>query len=254
MSALALRVLACVSMLCDHIGYLFSGRYPWMEYLRYFGRLAFPLFTYLIVNGYRFTHSRIRYALRLAIFAVISQIPFSLFSYGEPFAQRGNVFFTLLLALLAVWLTDTLKQRFPKASAVYLPALALAAALHFSPISTDYGAKGILLALTFYCFEDRALLLPLGILGSVYYTRIISFFFALVRNWRGLPYTFAPMSDWEKVQFLSLAVLIPIVLYNRKRGSLPKGKFAAFVVKYSFYLFYPAHMLLLYYLKPFILG
>ena len=99
MSALTLRSIACVTMLLDHIGYLLAGRYPFLMPLRWIGRIAFPLYVFLIVNGFRHTRSRPRYALRLALFAILSQIPFTLFCDNRVFYPHLNVFVTLRCAL-----------------------------------------------------------------------------------------------------------------------------------------------------------
>lgn len=78
MSALALRLIACLAMLIDHIGYAWG-----ISELRYIGRIAFPIFAFLIVNGYRHTRSVQKYMLRLAVFAVISEVPCDLLSAAE---------------------------------------------------------------------------------------------------------------------------------------------------------------------------
>ena len=103
MSALALKIIACVCMLLDHIGYFWG-----IDSLRIIGRLAFPIFVYMIYNGYRHTSNKGKYALRLAIFAVGTQIPFNLFCYGTLWYNNGNVFFTLLAALLCLWSVDAM--------------------------------------------------------------------------------------------------------------------------------------------------
>ena len=101
MSALTLRILACLFMLLDHIGYSLGGSHPLYLPLRCIGRLAFPIFVFLVVNGFRHTSNRPRYALRLALFAVISQVPFALFCGQKTYFSNGNVFVTLLICLLA---------------------------------------------------------------------------------------------------------------------------------------------------------
>ena len=76
---MALRIIACVSMLLDHIGFAFN-----INILRIIGRLAFPLYVYLLYNGYKHTSNRFLYAVRLGVFAAVSQIPFSLFTTKQP--------------------------------------------------------------------------------------------------------------------------------------------------------------------------
>ena len=249
MSALALRIIACVCMLFDHVGFCFGGRYPFLEPLRWIGRIAFPLYVFLIVNGFRHTSNRPRYALRLAIFAVISQVPFALlFHHGEIFG-RLNVFVTLLLALLTVWATDAMrKNRFTKYLA-FLPTALVFAAYYFGLVSSDYGAKGILLAMVFYLFDGKHILTALGMLGALYYSYLISITVLLLHLLQGQPYSFPTPTLWELKQLFALLSLVFIFLYNGKKGSLPQSRSAGKAVQLSFYLFYPVHLLLLYALK-----
>ena len=269
MSALSLRIVACVCMLLDHIGYCFGKRWPFLEPLRWIGRIAFPLYVFLIVNGFRHTSNRFRYALRLAIFAVISQVPFALMCHrkelltairlllSEPLtllthpASIGtlNVFVTLLLALLTVWATDEMrKHRFTK-YVCFLPTLAVFAVYYFGLLKSDYGAKGILLAMVFYLFDGKYILTTLGMLCAIYHSYLIQFGFLLLRTLQGRPYTVDTPTKWELIQLFSLLSLVFIFLYNGKKGNLPTSKAGAKAVQLGFYLFYPVHMLLLYGLK-----
>ena len=104
MSVFQLKLLAIFLMLLDHISaYLF----PDLAGLRIVGRLSFPLFGWLIANGYRHTSNVNRYLVRLLIFAFISQIPFSLVgnSINEPLSSL-NIFFTLWVGLSIIVLLD----------------------------------------------------------------------------------------------------------------------------------------------------
>lgn len=242
MSALALRIFACVCMLLDHIGYCF----PQLYYLRYVGRLAFPLFVFLIVNGYAHTSSRLRYALRLALFAVISQVPFTLFCGYGSFLHKGNVFFTLLCALLVLWATDGMLKNKVLRWVCFLPSLAAVVLFHFGILSSDYGLKGILLALTFRYLYRSKLLTVLGTFVSVFFPQLVGYGLQCYHLLQGREEIFQPPTDWALTQAFSLLALIPIFLYNGKRGRMPENKFAAKAVQWGFYLFYPLHMLLLY--------
>lgn len=242
MSALALRILACVCMLLDHIGYCF----PQLYYLRYVGRLAFPLFVFLIVNGYGHTSSRLRYALRLALFAVISQVPFTLFCGYGSFLHKGNVFFTLLCALLVLWATDGLLKNKVLRWVCFLPSLAAVMLFHFGILSSDYGLKGILLALTFRYLYRSKLLTVLGTFLSVFFPQLVAYGLQCCYFLLGREVAFQVPDRWTLVQGFSLLALIPIFLYNGKRGRMPENKVAAKAVQWGFYLFYPLHLLLLY--------
>ena len=103
MTSFALKIIAIVSMFCDHFGDAFVGHF---SFLNLIGRIAFPIFAFQISEGYTHTKDLKKYFLRLGIFAAISQIPFSLFSYkylgASPLSL--NVFFTLFIGLLAIHL------------------------------------------------------------------------------------------------------------------------------------------------------
>jgi len=289
MSALALRIIACVSMLLDHIGYCFGGRYPCLEPLRWIGRIAFPLYVFLIVNGFRHTSNRPRYALRLAIFAVISQVPFALlFHHREllhaidvirkqplalitrpPAQTLGtlNVFVTLLIALLTVWATDEMRKHRVTKYLCFLPTLAVYAVYYFGLLKSDYGAKGILLAMTFYLIDLRRFSTPgkkiaalfltaVGMVFSIFHNYFlhypISSAIYLLQHLRGKVYTIAPLTaptKWQLTQLFALLALVYIFFYNGKKGRFPASRCGAKAVQLGFYLFYPVHILVLYGLK-----
>lgn len=259
MSALALRIVAAVCMLLDHIGFCFGDRYPFLEPLRWIGRIAFPLYVFLIVNGFRHTSNRPRYALRLAIFAVISQIPFALMCRLENMLGTLNVFVTLLLALLVVWATDEMRKHRCTKYLCFLPTLFVYFLYSFGLIRSDYDAKGILLAMTFYLFDGKPLLTGLGMLATIYHEYIFHYPIAavcfLTQHLRGREYTIQPLtapSEWQWVQLFSLLSLVFIFRYNGKKGKMPASKAGAKAAQLGFYLFYPLHMLLLFALKRFL--
>lgn len=245
MSALALRILACVSMLADHIGYCFAGNYPCLEYLRWFGRLSFPLFVFLLVNGFRHTSSRLRYALRLGIFALISQIPFDLFCSHPVFFEKLNVFATLLLCLLTLWAVDAMRQRKKLNCFCLLPGLLATLLCSFEVIPCDYGAKGILMALVFYFWEGKPLLMTGGVLFSLCWPRIMEATLLLMKALQGQPVAFVPTNRWELTQLLSLFSVVFLLLYRGTPGKLPSRPAARKTVQLSFYLFYPIHLVFL---------
>ena len=147
LSGSTLKLIAIITMLIDHIGaaviarLLIAGQGSEMLYKIYYamravGRVAFPIFCFLLVEGFFYTGSRKKYALRLFGFALLSEIPFDL-AFSGKILEFGyqNVFFTLLIGLLTIMLLVIIT--FGGMCAAYL--------LH-----TDYDAKGVLAILVFY--------------------------------------------------------------------------------------------------------
>ena len=229
-----LKWVAIVTMLIDHIGVtLVLG---WAKYRHYWGagiesklfyyivrgigRLGFPLFCFLLVEGFFHTRDRWKYLLRLAVFALISEIPFDLAFNGAwlEFSSQ-NVFFTLALGLLAVILWDLLTDGAAPGCSTWrvLAALGCAAALctaaHY--LETDYGAMGVALILVLYLLHDLPQMrdpAALGVLAAM------------------IPFG----SHWIE---LFGALTFPLFrAYNGQRGRQSK---------YFFYVFYPAHLLIL---------
>lgn len=160
-SGCVLKYLAVILMAIDHIGasilevYVLNIRmnapagtyfYPWWDQIlmvdriiRYIGRLAFPIFCFLLVEGFLHTRDVKKYAVRLGLFALISEIPFDLAlhaSFWSPGWQ--NVYFTLLIGLLTIWFIRREAHRPVLCSVGILAGVCLAELLH-----TDYGAVGV---------------------------------------------------------------------------------------------------------------
>ncbi len=247
MSALALRVIACVAMLIDHIGYLWG-----IADFRAVGRIAFPVFLYLIYNGYRHTRSKGCYALRLALFAVISQVPFSLFTRNAWLTTNGNVFFALLLALLSIWAADSLWKHPVGKWFSLLPAIGIYGLFAFGILRADNGSRAMILAMVFWLFEGRRVWIALGTLFAVLDGWFLSLakqgIFCLIGREAVLPIP----SQWQVMQLFALLALPLIFAYNGQKGRTPKNPKAAKAAQWAFYLFYPAHMLVLWCIKGFL--
>ena len=173
-----------------------------------------PIYAFLLVQGYMHTRNFNRYALRMGIFALLSEVPYDLLFQGTWLEfQRQNILFTFLTALFVMKLLDTsAKSRniFMFIGAVILTILPYF--LHFS-----YGVYGVLTVLCFYLFQK--------------YRGIDAVAFAAL--------TYGQYAqDGNTTQLYAIAAAIPVLLYNGKRGALS--------LKYFFYISYPAHMLLLY--------
>ena len=171
-----LKVIACLSMLIDHIGY---GFFPGVMIFRIIGRIAFPIFAYHVAIGVIHTRNINKYMLRLFLFGVISQIPYSLFFYNKP-----NIFFTLLLGIMAI---DCYRNNRPLSTLV----IGVAAQI----LNVSYGIYGVMLIFIFYIFrEDQArtvthtlLLTWTYVLLTGYHFQIYSIFALLLIYMQHLP-------------------------------------------------------------------
>lgn len=199
-----LKILAIVSMAVDHIG---AVLYPELIWMRYAGRLAFPIFCFLLVEGYCHTRDVRKYMGRLGLFALVSEIPFDLaFQHPMWTLEKQNVFFTLFIGMGMLWLLDNEKEIIIRIGIVIL-AMWAAEFLH-----TDYGFRGILLIAVFQMTRDKKAAQYIG----------------------GAAWNFLWMS---RIQHAGALAMIPIALYNGQKGRS---------MKYFFYLFYPVHLLILY--------
>lgn len=222
-----LKWIAIITMLIDHIGALiveraiikFSVTKPGLceqlsildTVLRGIGRIAFPIFCFLLIQGFMYTKNRIKYALRLLAFAFISEIPFDFAFSGRAFyTGYQNVFFTLFIGLVIIIFIDRIweQQRFSKILRISL-CIVCAGIGFFGArfLGVDYGGRGIIAILALYLFRRN--LFEQALAGVIAFA-------------------------WE---FPAPFAFIPVFAYNGKRG---KGN------KYFFYVFYPIHLSVLY--------
>ena len=117
---------------------------------------------------------------------------------------------------------------------------------HFGFLSTDYGAKGMLLALCFFYLRKKPLLCLLGSFVALFHTQLIAYAFQVKNLLLGRSAVFAPPSPWQAVQLFALAALPLVFLYNGKKGKTPASPLGKGALQWGFYLFYPAHMMILY--------
>ncbi len=231
-TATTLHLLAMVTMLCDHMGLTL---FPGLLWMRCVGRIAFPIFAFLLVEGYFHTRSLPRYALRLLLFALLSEIPFDLMVSGRIYAPWSqNVLWTLLMGLGLIFLLEQVKR----AKNLWLRLLGvgfsvLLAAILGEILSADYGSAGLFTILVFYCFRGRQWYHFLGqFLGLAYiHTRLLSSHILI------LPV--AGLSVPLPMQTLAALALIPLWLYRGNSGHKSKA------LRTVYYFFYPAHMFIL---------
>jgi TraX protein len=212
MRVFQIKILAITAMLIDHIGLFF---FPQITWLRIIGRIAFPLFAWLIANGAYHTHNIKQYALRLLIFAVISQVPFFLTNQLiTPQFIGLNVLFTLFLGLVAIYGIKKMEfwaQRF----FIIVVCGATAELLH-----VDYGAFGVGVIVLFYLFFNNFRLLFL--------TQLLLFggnFLLSLPN--------------PTIEIWGLCALVFVALYNNKLG---------IKAQYLFYIVYPLQYVVFYFI------
>ncbi len=214
MSIFSLKIIACVTMVLDHIKYAIPETTCFAT--QYLGRIAFPLFAFLVGEGYCHTSNLKKYSKRLIVFALISQIPFMLFRTLVGEWRMLNILFTLLLGLgtIAVW------DKFGKKS---IPIIALLVFLG-KILRVDYGWYGVLSVFLLYVFRERKILriFAFAMLNLIYYQNRL-----FLEN--SLPYLISYICTTIPVIFL--------LFYNGKLGRK---------TKYLYYLFYPLHMFLFY--------
>lgn len=234
-----LKIIAVIAMAIDHTGavvleriLMAEGRWDAVtpaemeaflaEYggvmaadtvMRLIGRIAFPLFCFLLVEGFCHTRSKLRYLVNLGVFAVVSEPIFDMAVRGVwSDMEAQNVYFTLFLGVLTLWAVQWAGERKEKPLRVGLTLAAGAAGCAAAQLlSTDYGGLGVLAILLIYLLRKR----PVAA-GAAACTALM------------------PLSI---LQITGYGALIPIHLYNGERGLR---------MKYFFYLFYPVHLLLLY--------
>lgn len=202
------------------------------------GRIAFILFAFMAAEGFRYTHSRKKYLLRLGIFALCSEIPFDLAFYGKLYDTNGqNVYFTLFLGVAALCLLKSLKGHFIL-QAIGITLCCITAAF----LRTDYMFMGVLLIVTFYIYR-RFFWLQCLMGSAVIYAGIV--LVNMVRNFgKGITLDVFLQSGMSELYGLFAFVLI--YFYNGKKGrQLPKM---------CYYLFYPLHLLALYGIKCCLFG
>ena len=231
-SAAVLHILAMVLMLMDH---LWATLLPAQDWLTCAGRVAFPIFAFMSVEGYFHTHNFKKYAQRMLLFSVLSEIPFDLMYGGTWFYPvHQNVIWTLLMGLLGIHLMETVrKKQKPWVYVLVSAGVVAAGGILGTLCMVDYYGVGVLTVFIFYLFRGRKWWCLLGQLLALYWVN--------VQMLGGLMYPIQLFGmEFELCQQgLALLALLPIWLYRGRQGYHSKP------FQYACYAFYPAHMLVL---------
>lgn len=230
-SSCGLHILAMVLMFCDH---LWATVVPGNDWLTDIGRLAFPIFAFMTVEGYFHTRNLKKYVLRLFVFALISEIPFNLMLGSRIFYPiHQNVLWTFLLGIAMIRWNEKAKNA-PVWRRILRAASSVAVGFLVGTLTmVDYFGAGVLMVLTFYFLRGRKWWQFAGQLIALYYinTEILSGF--------SYQWELFGRTVWVVRQSFAVLALIPIWLYRGRQGHHSKA------FRWLCYGFYPAHMLLL---------
>ena len=224
LSGNALKIIALVTMTLDHIGYILLPEIVW---LRIIGRIAFPVFAYLIAEGCKYTKNKLKYFLLIFLLGLFCQV----FAYCFAGQTKLNILLTFSFSIALIYLLNWIKTSIKNANkkhiaiSVILFVLSLVAtflltsnSLSFSPISVDYGFWGIMVAVLVSVFDNH-------------YLKAVLFAIALI----------LVSLNYSIIQWFSLVSVALVLWYNGKRGK--------YNLKYLFYVYYPLHLAVIYLLK-----
>jgi hypothetical protein len=213
-----LKILALLAMTCDHIGFQLFVQY---DFLRWIGRLAFPIFAYMIAEGAKYTKNRLRYFLQMFGLGFLCQIVY--------FIAMGSLYqcilMTFSLSVLLIYALDyALKKRNPEAwlllTMSFLAVFFLVEGLPFLLPNTDYGVD----------YGIWGVLTPVFVfLGQKKYQKLLL---------EAVPLAFLCFAGGLSCQWMALFALPVLALYNGKRGKLK--------MKNLFYIYYPLHLVVIY--------
>lgn len=211
LSGSSLKIIAVISMVIDHCAYyLLEHGTVLYEAMRCVGRIAFPVFAFLVTEGFSHTRNRKKYFLQLLGFAILSEVPWYLLNGTDG---THNVMFTLALGVVALALLD----RCCGHKVLSFMAVALVGVLAYY-MGTDYDWRGILMIAIFYITQPQADNLQ-GRMVQILFTLPLMIQYGIIG---------------------AVLAAITILLYDGNRGFI-KGK----VWKYAFYAFYPVHLILI---------
>lgn len=270
LSGSTLKIIAILTMVIDHIGASLmmekafsygidmsnikeilgshNGYVITYFIFRKIGRISFPIICFLIVEGFLHTRSRLRYAVNLFIFSIVSEIPFDLaFSHRTGDWENQNVFFTLLIGMLTIWIISVAERIFKTqpintlvfsdySKVVYLvcidimvTCLMMLVAIQFK---TDYSYIGVLVIVAMYLLITNTDVID----GATNLSK--------GHKWAGV-LAVGMLFGYSVGEFSAIIAVPLIALYSGKRGLKSK---------YIFYLVYPLHLLILYFIGRYGMG
>ena len=220
-----LKLVACITMLIDHVGATLVYRaclenfnmslFYLYDVMRLIGRIAFPIFCFLLVEGAYYTRNPRKYALRLAIGAVLSEIPFDLAFFGGVTWAHSSVMVTLLLGFALI-------QMMKKEDSYWKLVLIWPVYKIAEMLGTDYGGRGILI------------IAMLALTRGVKYEKLLRLVLLPVLLWFGATISWGRVS--VPMEIFAMAGVPLMFAYRGRKVTTSKA------VQWGFYLFYPVHI------------
>lgn len=235
-TSMSLHLMAMAFMLCDH---LWGTIIPGNDWLTCIGRIAFPIFAFMLVEGYFHTKNLKKYGSRLLLFAVLSEIPFNL-AMGSSllYPMHQNVLWSFFISICLIHWNEKAKST----GKLWLRVLVVIATIliaFFAGLLTmvDYYHAGILTVLVFYFFRQRK--------WWSFIAQFVCLWYINIEMLGGFAYE---IQIGEQVYFVvrqgfALLALIPIWLYRGRQG------YHSRTLQWIYYAFYPLHLLILGILK-----
>ena len=231
-TSMSLHIMAMAFMLCDH---LWGTVIPGNDWLTCIGRLTLPIFAFLLVEGYFHTKNLKKYVTRLLIFAVLSEIPFNLAMGSSVFYPlHQNILWSFLISIGLIHWNETARSK----GKLWIRILVGCTTVVLGYIAglvtlVDYHNAGILTVLVFYFFRGHKWWNYIG--------QFICLWYINMEMLGGFTYEFQFLGNtvYFARQGLALLALIPIWMYRGKQGLHNKA------IQYSYYAFYPLHLLVL---------
>lgn len=230
-TSFSLHIMAMIFMLCDH---LWGTIVPGADWLTCIGRLTFPIFAFMIVEGYFHTKNLKKYVYRLLVFAIISEIPFNLAMGSRViYPIHQNVLWSFLISIGLIYWNEKVKEKhFMQRIAVGVASVCVGYIVGLITF-VDFYHAGILTVLVFYFFKDKKRWCYLG--------QILCLWYINFEMLGGFSYEVSILGETHFIarQGIAVLALIPIWLYKGRQGYHSRA------LQYFYYAFYPLHLLIL---------
>jgi len=236
-----LKMIAIIAMTINHIGVglnFYNKNFVFYIFSLVIGKLTFPIMAYLLVKGFNYTRNKIKYAIRLGMFWLLSIYPFYyLFSSNLKFnilqQVTNNVLFTLLVGLVMMICLEKVQSKIVRFWIVVFFTMIT--------IASDWPVLGILMIYGFYSIKDKKkkVIIPVSAISMISMVGIIVSGIMAV-NANVISSRFLWVIILEGASFLGMFATVPLLLnYNEEKGYSP------FWIKWGFYAYYPLHLLIL---------